>query len=146
MATPDSYRLYILYSNSNITRHRQCFILINYIYRSICEKFNVGRATALKSVRRVVKALSDFALVFKWPNEKKAIEISNGFMLISSFPNIIRVIDGTHINICTPHNDPECYVNRKCHHSIHLQVLYYQLHEERCSTPHITLFFLKNNL
>ncbi|XP_020298879.1 putative nuclease HARBI1 isoform X2 [Pseudomyrmex gracilis] len=102
-------------------------------YRSICEKFNVGRATALKSVRRVVKALINFAPVFiKWPNEEKAIEISNGFLQTSGFPNIIGVIDGTHINIRAPHLDPKCYVNRKGRYSIHLQ----------CATTNVVLLIV----
>ncbi|XP_067206929.1 putative nuclease HARBI1 isoform X2 [Linepithema humile] len=93
-------------------------------YRSICEKFNVGRATALKSVRRVINVLIELAPVFiSWPNEEKAIEIQNGFFAASGFPKVIGAIDGTHINIPAPHKDPETYVNRKGHHSIHLQAI-----------------------
>lgn len=73
-----------------------------------------------------MKALTNLTSVFiKWPNEEKANEISNNFWHISSFPNIIGVIDGTHINIRAPQKDPECYVNRKGHYSIQLQVIYW---------------------
>lgn len=103
-------------------------ICFNYIFRSICEKFNVGKATALKSVRRVVKALVELAPHFiTWPNEERSIEIHNGFFAISGFPKVIGAIDGTHIKIPTPHKNPECYVNRKGHHSIQLQVFYFRL-------------------
>lgn len=94
-----------------------------YIYRSICEKFNVGRATALKCVRRVVNALYILAPAFiVWPDEERAKVIMNGFFATSNFPNVLGAIDGTHVNIPAPHDHPESYVNRKCHHSIQLQV------------------------
>ncbi|XP_050065003.1 putative nuclease HARBI1 [Aphis gossypii] len=93
-------------------------------YRSICEKFNVGRATALKYVRRVVNALDILAPAFiVWPNEERAKVIRNGFFATSNFPNVLGAIDGTHINIPAPHDHPESYVNRKGHHSIQLQTV-----------------------
>lgn len=76
-------------------------------------------------MRRVIKALADLSPAFiTWPNDRKAIEISDGFYAITGFPKVIGAIDGTHINIPAPHNDQESYVNRKGHHSIQLQVLY----------------------
>ncbi|CAI6373933.1 unnamed protein product [Macrosiphum euphorbiae] len=93
-------------------------------YRSICEKFNVGRATALKCVRRVVNALEILAPAFiAWPNEERSMVIRNGFFATSNFPNVIGAIDGTHINIPAPRDHPESYVNRKGHHSIQLQAV-----------------------
>ncbi|XP_046737098.1 uncharacterized protein LOC124405875 [Diprion similis] len=77
-------------------------------YRSICVKFNVGQATALKSVRRVTKALTDLSPVFiTWPNEGRANEISNGFHATTGFPKVVGAIDGSHINIPAPRNDSE---------------------------------------
>ncbi|XP_060874001.1 uncharacterized protein LOC132947783 [Metopolophium dirhodum] len=77
-------------------------------YRSICEKFDVGRETALRSF-------------ITWPSEEKAEEIKNGFFSTSTFPNVLGAIDGTHINIPAPRDHQEAYVNRKGHHSIQLQ-------------------------
>ncbi|KAF0700859.1 Uncharacterized protein FWK35_00035093, partial [Aphis craccivora] len=69
-------------------------------YRSICEKINVGRATALKCVGRVVNALDILAPAFiVWPNEERAKVIRNGFFATSNFPNVLCTIDGAHINI-----------------------------------------------
>ncbi|XP_067212784.1 putative nuclease HARBI1 [Linepithema humile] len=93
-------------------------------YRSICEKFNVARATALNAVRKVTKALVKLAPRFiTWPEGHRAEEIMRGFAATSAFPRVIGAIDGTHINIKVPHVNPECYVNRKNHHSIHLQAV-----------------------
>lgn len=136
MATPDTYRyvvnIFITYFHFIYFLFFQfilvcvcSFILCNisFIYRSICTKFNVSRATALNSVRKVTKALMKLAPTFiTWPQGDKAQQVMKGFYATSAFPKIIGAIDGTHINITAPHNDPECYVNRKGHHSIHLQV------------------------
>nr|CAI5848815.1 unnamed protein product [Callosobruchus analis] len=39
------------------------------------------------------------------------------------FPNVISAIDGTHIRIDRPENDPESYINRKGYYSIQMQVV-----------------------
>ncbi|KMQ87441.1 nuclease harbi1 [Lasius niger] len=64
-------------------------------YRSICEKFNVSRATALSATRRVIRALYDLApTVIKWPSVNNVNEVWTGFEAISGFPKIIGAIDG----------------------------------------------------
>lgn len=111
------YLLPIIIKHSNMYK-----IFFN---RSICEKFNVGKATAPKAVRRVTKAIVNLVPLFiKWPKGEKVEEVFKGFAACSAFPNVIGAIDGTHINIKVPHSNPECYINRKGHHSIHLQVTY----------------------
>ncbi|XP_044596711.1 putative nuclease HARBI1, partial [Cotesia glomerata] len=75
-------------------------------------------------VRRVTTALVEIAPNFiVWPDNEKFAEIANEFEVTSGFPNVIGAIDGTHINIPAPHEHPECYVNRKGHHSIQLQAI-----------------------
>lgn len=99
-----------------------CYLLF---YRSICEKFDVSRSSALKAVRRVTHSLANLAPYFiVWPDTDRTKVVKNGFSSTSSFPGVIGAIDGTHINIRAPHQDPETYVNRKGHHSIQLQVFY----------------------
>ncbi|XP_025159372.1 putative nuclease HARBI1 isoform X1 [Harpegnathos saltator] len=91
-------------------------------YRSICEKFDVSRSTALLATRRVTKILADLApVLIKWPTGNAIQEVWTGFEVISSFPKVIGAINDTHINIPSPHIHPEAYVNRKGHHSIQLQ-------------------------
>ncbi|XP_020296626.1 protein ANTAGONIST OF LIKE HETEROCHROMATIN PROTEIN 1-like [Pseudomyrmex gracilis] len=108
-------------------------------YRSICEKFNVGRATALKAVRRVTKAIVKLAPIFiTWPDNNRVEEIITGFAANNGFPKVIGAIDGTHINIKAPHISPESYVNRKGHYSIQLQAVCD--HEQRflhCLAGHV---------
>ena len=39
------------------------------------------------------------------------------------FPGVVGLIDGTHISIRAPMEEPEAYINRKTFHSINVQVI-----------------------
>ncbi|XP_025994706.1 putative nuclease HARBI1 [Solenopsis invicta] len=94
-------------------------------YRSICEKFNVGKATALRAMRRVSKTIAKLSPLFiTWLESNRAENVTKGFFTTSAFPKVLSAIDGTHINITASHISPETYINRKEHHSIQLQVIY----------------------
>lgn len=91
----------------------------------MCDRFNVGRATALRAVRRVTHALFLVALQYiSWPSEDQAEVVIRKFQEISGFPQTIEVIDGTHIRIEAPTENAADYINRKGYHSIQLQVKY----------------------
>lgn len=77
---------------------------INYIFHQICRLINECR----------------FDLV-KWPNHIKQAQTSNVLMAKYGFPNCIGFIDGTHIQIRAPHNNPVDFYNRKDTHSVVLQ-------------------------
>lgn len=59
------------------------FIQLHHIVpisKSACDRFNVGRATALRCVRRVVAALQRLApKIIKWPTEEESMAISLKF-------------------------------------------------------------------
>lgn len=93
---------------------------INFVFRSVCD---LGRATALRAVRRVAHALHSLAPQFiKWPTGERAKEVTNDFVKFSAFPNVIGAIDGTHITINAPRQDPQSYINRKKTYSVQVQV------------------------
>jgi len=78
-------------------------------------------------VRRVSIALCEFSPQYiVWPtgNKIQVQEIVFSFSSISSFPDTIGAIDGTHINIPAPKENAKAYVNRKGCHSIQLQVIF----------------------
>ncbi|XP_011059418.1 PREDICTED: putative nuclease HARBI1 [Acromyrmex echinatior] len=108
-------------------------------YRPICEKFYVGRATALMAVRRVIQAIAQRAHLFvKWPKGNREKEIIRGFIATSAFPGIIGAIDCTHIKIKTPCINPDSYVNKKKQHSIQLQaVCDHELRFTHCLAGHV---------
>lgn len=60
----------------------------------------------------------------KWPTGECAKEVARDFERYSGFPNVRGAIDGTHIKIRAPHNDPQSFINRKGDHSIQVQVTY----------------------
>lgn len=90
----------------------------------MCSKFGVGKATAWRSVKRVVRAICSLRTYFiKWPSAAEARETSRRIEIKRyGFPNIIGAVDGTHICIAAPKVDPQAYINRKGVHSIQLQV------------------------
>lgn len=86
---------------------------------------DVGKGMAIRTVRRVAKELCQLSPRYiVWPTEDKVRIIVDGFTITSGFPDVIGAIDGTHINIPAPNKNAEAYVNRKGHHSIHLQVIF----------------------
>ena len=92
-------------------------------YRTTGVVFGVGRCTALKLKDEFCSALlmtsKDFIKFPKGEAEtRKAIE---AFQEISCFPQVVGAIDGSHIPIIAPKNDPNDYYNRKQFHSVVLQ-------------------------
>lgn len=99
-------------------------LLIDFSFRSICDRFDVGKATAWRAVRRVVNALINLRNYYiKWPTEQEAMECAAFLEEKKGFPGVIGIIDGTHIKIEAPKENPESYINRKGYHSIQLQVI-----------------------
>lgn len=94
-------------------------------FRSVSTKFNVGKASSIRIMRRVTKALHEIAPRFiQWPQGERATEVMAAFERNSAFPGVIGAIDGTHVEIRKPHDDVhQAYVNRKGYASIQLQVL-----------------------
>ncbi|XP_018363689.1 PREDICTED: putative nuclease HARBI1, partial [Trachymyrmex cornetzi] len=93
-------------------------------YRSVCDRFDVGRATAWRSVKKVCSALNALASQFiKWPNREEAEHTWTNIKTKHKFPKIIGAIDGTHIRITKPKEHDESYINRKGYYSIQLQII-----------------------
>lgn len=112
----------ILYKENSVWNFN---ILLNiYICRSIYDRFDIGRTTAVRAVRRVTHALFKIASHFiSWPSNERAEIIISKFKESSGFPNTIGTIDGTHIRIEAPSENAVDYINRKRYHSIQLQVI-----------------------
>lgn len=94
------------------------------LFRSVTTKFGIGKATAWRSVKRVVKAVCALRNYFiQWPSATEARETSMRIMQKRyPFPGVIGAVDGTHIHIAAPKIESQAYINRKGVHSIQLQV------------------------
>lgn len=101
----------------------QHILIVSPCYRSVCDRFNVGRATTVRAVRRVTHAVFRKSAKFiQWPSGDRAVSVMRGFEEANGFPKTIGAIDGTHIRIDAPKENPADYVNRKGFHSIQLQI------------------------
>ncbi|XP_011059330.1 PREDICTED: putative nuclease HARBI1 isoform X1 [Acromyrmex echinatior] len=93
-------------------------------YRSVCHRFNIGRATAWRAHRKVCAAIYSLADKFiKWPNIEEAQQTWTDVQYKHKFPKVLGAIDSTHIRIQKPKEHAENYVNQNGHYSIHLQAV-----------------------
>lgn len=100
-------------------------ILIKYSCSCVSDRFNIGKATAWRSVRKVVHALYKRAASFiKWPSHEEVQANVDMIQRRYGFPGVVGAIDGTHIKITGPKHNRAAYVNRKGYYSIQLQVLH----------------------
>ncbi|XP_034935350.1 protein ANTAGONIST OF LIKE HETEROCHROMATIN PROTEIN 1-like [Chelonus insularis] len=93
-------------------------------YRSVCERFDIGKATGWRTVWKFVKALYKYLPTFiKWPSTQEALITAAYIDRRYGFPGVIGAVDGTHINIPAPHLNAQNYINRKGRYSIQTQVV-----------------------
>ncbi|KAJ4440824.1 hypothetical protein ANN_10670 [Periplaneta americana] len=57
--------------------------------------------------------------IIMWSTADETVEIEQYFRH-NHFPGVIGIIDGTHIRIDRPKNDPDSYLNRKHFYSVQL--------------------------
>jgi hypothetical protein len=93
----------------------------------ISDRFDVTEFAFLKYKSLIIEAINRTLLrkFIKWPDANEYAEISTQFsdMKTTPFPDIIGAIDGTHIRIDPPNNNPNAYYKRKKCHSIILQAV-----------------------
>lgn len=90
-------------------------------FRDVSDRFGITISSLHKIVKRVTHFLSNMSVeVIKWPTNEEKIEIERNFRA-KEFPGIIGIIDGTHIKIDKPQEDPDSYWNRKHFFSIHVR-------------------------
>lgn len=110
-----------------------------YIFRSVCEKFDIDKATAIRAVHRVSHTLYRWAPKFiKWPKGQEAKNIMEEYEKFSAFPKVVGAIDGTHVKINPPSSDKNSYINRKGYTSIQVQVILFSYFEVYLNTIKIT--------
>lgn len=71
-------------------------------------------------ISRVARTLVNeiMSSVIKWPHGAKAQETSDAFGEITRFLNIFGAVDGSHIPIKAPRENPNGYYNRKTFPSV----------------------------
>ncbi|KAJ4437797.1 putative nuclease HARBI1 [Periplaneta americana] len=92
-------------------------------FRDVADRFDISISSLFKIIRKITYFLSNLSQhIISWPTPAEKNEIERNFRE-NGFPGVIGVIDGSHIKIDKPSNDPDSYLNRKHFHSIQLQVV-----------------------
>lgn len=87
-------------------------------YRDVSDRFGMTKSSLHKIVTRVSYFLSNLSPeIITWPTVQEKLEIERYFAQ-RDFPGAIGAIDGTHVKIDKPEEDPDSYLNRKHFHSI----------------------------
>lgn len=87
-------------------------------FRDVSDRFCISKSTLFKVVRRVTYFLSNLSPgIITWPDDNEKEEIKTHFRN-HNFPGVIGIIDGTHVRIDKPADDPDSYLNRKHFYSI----------------------------
>jgi len=85
--------------------------------------------TSQKSASRIIEACTNITLDYSQglvgypPSIDEMNVLKQRFFTYGKLPNVIGIIDGTHVLIKAPHVDEHIYVNRKQSHSINVQVV-----------------------
>ncbi|KAJ8980498.1 hypothetical protein NQ317_000614 [Molorchus minor] len=97
----------------NIIVHELVLIYMWYMghqtasFRDVGDRFDVTISSVNRIVRRLTLFLSNLSAdIIKWPDENEK-HISEEHFRSNGFPNVIGAIDGSHIKIDKPSNDPE---------------------------------------
>lgn len=81
----------------------------------------ISQPSAFRSVSNVGKCLNNlFDDFVKWPSDADLIHVKKIFHLKAGFPNVMGIVDGTHIRI---RSTEQQYINRKFYHSLNVQVI-----------------------
>ncbi|XP_066592786.1 putative nuclease HARBI1 [Prorops nasuta] len=92
------------------------------VYRSVADRFGVSKATLWDCVFNVAFVLQNHVKEYiKWPEQQQIFRNQYKFMAIDNFPGVVGAIDGCHIPISAPSDNPNSYINRKGFYSMVLQ-------------------------
>jgi len=119
------------------TNYRQCItvrkrvaitlwrLATNAEYRTISHLFAVGRSTSCTIVNETCKIITEHLMpeYIRIPTGQRLIETIRDFRRINSFPQVGGAIDGTHIPIVAPRDNPADYYNRKGWYSMVCQAV-----------------------
>ncbi|KAH8313072.1 hypothetical protein KR059_001351, partial [Drosophila kikkawai] len=86
---------------------------------------NIGRSTFSKILHRVIGSLENLCSE-NISTQQTSVQINESkdyFLEKFSLPNIIGCVDGTHVKIVKPVEDPSLYLNRKGYFSINAMVV-----------------------
>ena len=97
----------------------------NIEYRTLASLFGLGRSTVGKIVLETCNIMTTklLARYVHLPEGTRLREIVDGFEVCWGFPQVAGAIDGTHVPVIKPQDNPSDYYNRKGFYSIIMQAV-----------------------
>lgn len=93
-------------------------------YRQLGDRFGIGRGTCCQVVTRVSSWLVKISPQFIfWPSKDEQNDIKYTFKEVYKMPDVLGIIDCSHIKINRPKTSPRDYFCYKKHYSIKLQAI-----------------------
>ncbi|KAJ1530202.1 hypothetical protein ONE63_005129 [Megalurothrips usitatus] len=93
-------------------------------YRSVADRFDMGKSILHDSFQRVILALVGEAhTIIRWPTGPTLQRVKARFSRIGVLPNVIGAIDGSYIQIPRPKVDGQFYNTRKNFYAVTLQAV-----------------------
>lgn len=119
----------VVRGRSVITAEKHLLIALWFIAHQdtihrMSDRFSVTDSSIIRCRNRVFTVVLTHLkrkFIYLPQEENVKTKIMDDFRVGSQFPNVMGVIDGTHIRIVAPSKHPQVYVNRKKFHSIVLQ-------------------------
>jgi len=91
-------------------------------FRSVALRFGETPEVLHFHYLRVINILSQMADTYiYWPHAEERTVVSRAVQRRTGFPGVVGAVDGCHIQIATPREQPDRYFNRHRDHSIVLQ-------------------------
>jgi nuclease HARBI1 len=100
------------------------YLATNAFQIRIARSLHLSQSTISRCITAFVKAFSSkVSLIVKFPSSaEENRDTMERFFAIASFPNVISVVDGTHVRIMAPHTDAHQYRCRKGYPSLNVQL------------------------
>ena len=131
----DQLRPFLLRQRTNmrfpISVEKQVAVFLYYVsdegrYRKVANSFGISRAAVSNIVKRVSMVITIHLgpIYIKFPKTKEEIETAaSKFYERHGFPQCIGAIDGTHVFIRRPSENPTDFLNRKNRYSFNVQAV-----------------------
>lgn len=113
-----------------ISVEKQLYVTLWYLGGSdsiirIADRFGIAESSVVVCRNRIIDSiLNNLKSKFiNWPHAEVLEQTIDKFHQRNGFPGVIGALDGTHISIKAPTDNPQSYINRKGYYSLQLQAV-----------------------
>lgn len=113
-----------------ISVEKQLYVTLWYLGGSdsiirIADRFGIAESSVVVCRNRIIDTiLNNLKSKFiNWPHAEVLEQTIDKFHQRNGFPGVIGALDGTHISIKAPTENPQSYINRKGYYSLQLQAV-----------------------